>query len=208
MHRGAARPILIIAAIAAVPALAQVQTSSVAGVARTTATTRIEQPATLTNSQDLMFAVQTPIAASLAITPRISSPAAAAALVSANSPSAAGSAPPSSTPTASSLVRNASSSLTAAVPSVSQATFTVAGEGGQAISVTVPPTVDLARNGGAETAVLTTSNSLGEGPQFLGGSFAGGGTLSFAVGGQVTLASSNVSSGTYDGLLAVVAQYN
>lgn len=213
-----ARPILICTAVlAAVPALAQVPPSAVAGIARTIATTRIEQPATLMSSQDLAFVVQAPVAAAFslaqvtAVSARVTTSATAIAAtpgVGATSAQTASTAA-AATPNAASLVRGASSTVSAAVPTVAQATFTVAGDSGQAISVTVPPTVDLARDGGAETALLTTSNNLADGPQFLGGDFAGGGTLSFAVGGQVTLASSTTSSsGTYNGLLAVIAQYN
>lgn len=218
-----ARPILILTAIVvAVPAIAQIQPSAIAGVARTTATTRIEQPATLSSSQDLTFAVQAPVAAAIGATsvalssPRVSTTGvtgsgattSAAPVIGGTSAQTASSSA-AAAPSAGSLVRGATSTVTAAVPTVAQATFTVAGDSGQAISVTVPQTVDLARNGGVETALLTTTNNLADGPQFLGGTFAGGGTLSFAVGGQVTLASnSSVAAGTYNGLLAVVAQYN
>lgn len=218
-----ARPILIFTAIAmAVPAIAQIQPSAVASVVQTTATTRIEQPATLSSSQDLTFALQAPVAAAISST-AVAVSTARVSTTGVTGAAASGSATPSvrgtsaqtassaaaSTPSAGSLVRGAASTVTAAVPTVAQATFTVAGDSGQAISVTVPQTVDLARTGGVETALLTTTNNLADGPQFLGGTFAGGGTLSFAVGGQVTLASnSSVAAGTYNGLLAVVAQYN
>lgn len=222
MPASKARPILIFTAVlAAVPALAQIAPSPATGIARTVATTRIDQPATLTNSQDLAFVVQTPVAAALGLgqattsTARVTTSGAssgtAAAARGASAPTAPSppAAAPAAAPTTSELVRGAAATVSAAVPTAAQATFTVAGDGGQAISVTVPPTVDLARDGGVETALLTTTNNLAEGPQFLGGNFAGGGTLSFAVGGQITLASStSVSSGTYNGLLAVVAQYN
>lgn len=209
-----ARPILIFTAVlAAVPALAQVQPAAVTGLARTIATTRIDQPATLTGSQDLAFVMQTPVAAALGLAQVTASSARLTAsgvgTTTGARSSSAQTASSAAAPNSAALLRGAASTVSAAVPTVAQATFTVAGDSGQAISVTVPPTVDLARDGGAETAVLTTSNNLGDGPQFLGGNFAGGGTLSFAVGGQVTLASSTTSSsGTYNGLLAVVAQYN
>jgi len=210
MPASKARPILILTAIVmAVPAIAQIQPSALVGVALTTATTRIDQPATLSTSRDLTFAVQAPVAAAIGATSVSTAASSAAANTIRTSSAQTASSAASSAPNASSLVRGATSSVTAAVPTVAQATFTVAGDSGQAISVTVPPTVDLARSGGAETALLTTTNNLADGPQFLGGTFAGGGTLSFAVGGQVTLASSSsVSAGTYNGLLAVVAQYN
>ncbi len=214
-----ARPILIFTAIVvAVPALAQVEPSAVLGVARTFATTRIDQPATLSSSQDLAFAVQAPVAAALSVTPvaistatpRVTAPAVQSATTTVPAVGASSTQSASTTaPNASSLVRGASTTVTAAVPQVAQATFTVAGDSGQAISVTVPQSVELLSSAGTEAGRLTTASSLGDGPQFLGGSFAGGGTMSFAVGGQVTLASNTtVSSGTYNGFLAVVAQYN
>jgi len=86
--------------------------------------------------------------------------------------------------------------------------FVVTGEGGQSISVTVPDEVGLTREGGGETAVLLTDSDLDEdGPQLLRGEFGSAGALSFSVGGQVTLAN-NMAGGTYNGVLAVVAQYN
>lgn len=212
------RSILICGAIImAVPALAQVQPTAVAGIARTIGTTRIDQPASLISSQDLAFVVQAPVAAALNLaqltsssTRLTASATSAGTTTGVRSSSAQPAAATGATaPAGSSLLRGASSTVIAAVPTVGQATFTVAGDSGQAISVTVPLTVALARDGGAETALLTTTNNLAEGPQFLGGNFAGGGTLSFAVGGQVTLESSaSASSGTYNGLLAVIAQYN
>ena len=94
------------------------------------------------------------------------------------------------------------------VPAPARATFQVAGDAGQSISVTVPEAVGLTRAGGAGTATLTTDSSIADGPQFLGGNFATAGTLSFDVGGQVTLANATAASGTYNGVLAVIAQYN
>lgn len=206
-----ARPILILTvAAAAVPAVAQIEPSALSAVARTTATTRIDQPATIATSQDLVFAVP----AALAVAPTVTSTRVTAAQGTATtapttSTTAAQAASTATAPTASSVVRNATSSLVAPVPAAAQASFTVSGDSGQAISVIVPSTVEMASSAGVETALLTTTNNLVDGPQFLGGTFASGGTLSFAVGGQVTLASSTtMSSGTYNGLLAVVAQYN
>lgn len=156
---------------------------------------RIMQPATISSSQDLMFAVATPTAASLTTvsTPRV---AASGARASAGSTG-------NGTP-----LRQSAASLGTRIPAPAQATFVVTGEAGQSISVTVPTAIDLTREGGVETALLTTNDSLADGPQFLGGEFASVGTLSFNVGGQVTLANNDVTTGTYNGVLAVVAQYN
>ncbi len=216
MPASKAHPILISTSLlVALPALAQ-QAAVEGDSVQTIATTRIDQPATLTSSRDLAFVLQAPVAAALSIGQGAASPAIVAPPVAAPPSTAAGGSAArvagsgaAAGPDAGSLVRGAASTVSAAVPTVAQATFTVAGDGGQAISVTVPPTVDLARDGGGETALLTTTSNLASGPQFLGGNFADGGTLSFAVGGQVTLASSTAgSSGTYNGVLAVIAQYN
>ncbi|MFC3711869.1 DUF4402 domain-containing protein [Sphingoaurantiacus capsulatus] len=211
MKASVPRPLITMAIVAVTaPAFAQVQSSAMVAMSRTSATTRIDQPAAITSSQDLVFALQTPLAAALSIAPAgISSAAASAASATATASRVAPTGSTAATGPTGALSRTSVTSLSAAVPAAAQATFTVSGEAGQAISVTVPQTVDLARNGGgAETALLTTTNNLSDGPQFLGGTFAGGGTLSFAVGGQVTLASASVTSGELTGVMAVVAQYN
>lgn len=177
-------------ASAIAPAAAQ---SRSAGV-RTTGSVRIEQPATIASSQDLMFVM------AVSTTGALTTSAAAGVSTSFATTTTA--------PTASSVIQSAATAVSTQVPVASQATFMVAGDAGQSISVTVPGSVDLTREGGVETAQLTTTNSLTDGPQFLGGSFSTGGTMSFSVGGQVVFASNSIEPGTYNGVLAVVAQYN
>ncbi len=166
-----------------VAAQAAAQTST--GVA---ASVRIEQPAAIVASHDLVFAVTAPALAS--------------------APVVRTAAPASSAPSTASLIQTASSALVPVVPGAVRASFVVAGDGGQSISVVVPENVALVRDGGIETATLTTDTSIADGPQFLAGSFGSGGTLSFDVGGQVTLSRNAAMAGTYNGVLAVVAQYN
>ena len=196
-------PIMILAVAGSTPATAQVRRSA---VVRTNVSAAILQPAMITSSQDLTFVVSASTAGALTLgTTSISAPATTTSITSATAPRTSSG---STTPTGGQLLQTAVGSLSGAVPAPARATFTVAGDAGQSISVTVPDAVDLTREGGIETAVLTTQDSLGDGPQFLGGEFATTGTLSFNVGGQVTLANANVTSGTYNGVLAVIAQYN
>lgn len=176
-------------------AIAPVAAQSRSAGVRTTGSVRIEQPATIASSQDLMFVMAVSTTGALTTS--------AAAGVSASVASTT-----TTAPTASSVIQSAASAVSTQVPVASQATFMVAGDAGQSISVTVPGSVDLTREGGIETAQLTTTNSLADGPQFLGGNFSTGGTMSFSVGGQVVFASNSIEPGTYNGVLAVVAQYN
>lgn len=196
--RRTAFPILILAVAGILtPATAQVRR---AAIARTTASASIVQPAMITSSQELTFVISASTAGALTLgTSSFSAPTTTTA-----ARTGSGSAKPTGTP----LLQTATGSLSGAVPAPARATFVVAGDAGQSISVTVPDAVDLTREGGIETAVLTTEDSLGDGPQFLGGDFATSGTLSFDVGGQVMLASANVAPGTYNGVIAVIAQYN
>ena len=201
--RRTAFPILILAVAGILtPATAQVRR---AAIVRTTATASIVQPAMITSSQDLTFVISASTSGALTLgTSSFSAPATTTTVTTTTARTGSGSRAPSGTP----LLQAATGSLSGAVPAPARATFVVAGDAGQSISVTVPDAVDLTREGGIETAVLTTEDSLGDGPQFLGGDFATTGTLSFNVGGQVTLANANVASGTYNGVIAVIAQYN
>ena len=92
-------------------------------------------------------------------------------------------------------------------PVRSQAQFTVSGEGGQSISVTVPATVTMTN--GANNLTVTTSNNLVGSPslQVLSGAANTTGTLAVAVGGTVTVLSTT-PAGDYAGTLTVTASYN
>jgi hypothetical protein len=98
-----------------------------------------------------------------------------------------------------------------AVP-LSNATLTIYGQSGGAVSMAVPQTFQVTRTGGAETlTVKTNTNSEygvgGNGVVLGGGQNAD--TMSVNVGGSLSLASNDpLVPGSYDGLLVVVVQYN
>lgn len=90
-------------------------------------------------------------------------------------------------------------------PQASQ--FTVDGEGGQSISVTIPATFSMAN--GTDTLVVTTSNNLtgSAGTQTLSNALGAAGTLVFKVGGSVPIGSTT-PTGAYAGTFTVSAAYN
>ncbi|MFC5344414.1 DUF4402 domain-containing protein [Brevundimonas staleyi] len=90
-------------------------------------------------------------------------------------------------------------------PQASQ--FTVAGEGGQSISVTIPATFTMAN--GSDTLTVTTNNNLtgSAGSQTLSNALGAAGTLVFNVGGTVPVASTT-TTGAYTGTFTVSAAYN
>ena len=87
------------------------------------------------------------------------------------------------------------------------AQFTVDGEGGQSISVTVPATFSIAN--GSDTLTVTTSNDLvgSAATQTLSNALGAAGSLVIKVGGTVPVASTAVS-GLYTGTFTVAAAYN
>lgn len=91
-----------------------------------------------------------------------------------------------------------------ASPSPTAAAFTVTGEGGQAVTVSVPSTFTLSGSAGSVTA---TTSSTGSGAQVLSGSIGSAGTVQVKVGGTIPL-SSSTAVGTYSGTLTVTVQYN
>lgn len=182
--------------VAAVAVPTTAQTAGRAAIVRANASATIQQPAMISSSQDLMFAVSMSTATSLMTLSSTSTR---------QTSSGSGAARPAS---GAASRANIASTLNQIVPVPARATFQVAGDAGQSISVTVPEAVGLTRVGGTGTATLTTDSSIADGPQFLGGNFATAGTLSFDVGGQVTMANASAPSGTYNGVLAVIAQYN
>ena len=87
------------------------------------------------------------------------------------------------------------------------AQFTVDGEGGQSISVTIPATFTMA-NGVDSLTVTTTNNLAGSaGAQTLSNALGSAGTMSFRVGGSVPVASTT-NTGAYTGTFTVSAAYN
>lgn len=87
------------------------------------------------------------------------------------------------------------------------AQFTIDGEGGQSISVTVPGTFSIAN--GTDTLTVTTSNNLAgsAASQTLSNALGSAGSLSFKVGGSVPVGST-APTGLYSGTFTVSAAYN
>ncbi len=87
------------------------------------------------------------------------------------------------------------------------AQFTVSGEGGQSISVTIPATFTMVN--GADTLTVTTSNDLtgSASAQTLSNALGSSGALVLKVGGSVPIPSTAVS-GAYSGTFTVSAAYN
>lgn len=91
-----------------------------------------------------------------------------------------------------------------ASPNPTPAAFTVTGEGGRALTVSVPSTFTLTGTAGN---VIATTSSTGSGAQVLSGSTGTAGTVQVKVGGTIPL-SSTTAVGTYTGTLTVTVQYN
>lgn len=89
-------------------------------------------------------------------------------------------------------------------PAPSWAYYTVNGEGGQTISVTVPASVSMTGPGGGITVNLTTFKPA---PVQLSGSANSDGMYEFWVGGNFTL-DSTAASGAYSGAFNVTVAYN
>lgn len=87
------------------------------------------------------------------------------------------------------------------------AQFTVDGEGGQSVSVTIPATFSIAN--GSDTLTVTTSNNLtgSAAAQTLSNALGSAGSLVFKVGGSVPVAST-APTGLYSGTFTVSAAYN
>jgi hypothetical protein len=83
------------------------------------------------------------------------------------------------------------------------ATLTIHGQSGDTVSMAVPETFRVVRNGGSEALTVKT-NTIADGGDLLNGD-----TMNVNVGGNVNLASSDgLVPGPYNGLLVVVVQYN
>jgi hypothetical protein len=82
-----------------------------------------------------------------------------------------------------------------------RATFTVTGVASANIQVTYPGSFNLTRTGGSETLPVTLTTTMG------GGQIGSGGTVNFAMGGQVLLSSTTVA-GAYTGTYNVTVAYN
>ncbi len=89
-------------------------------------------------------------------------------------------------------------------PAPTAAAFTVTGEGGQAVTVSLPSSVTLSGTGGS---IVATTSATGSGSQVLSGSTGSAGTLQVKVGGTIPL-SGSTGIGTFTGTLVVTVQYN
>lgn len=86
---------------------------------------------------------------------------------------------------------------------IGNATLTIHGQSGDAVSMAVPETFRVVRDGGTEALTVKTSTSAAS------GDLMNGDTMSVNVGGNVNLASGDgLVPGPYNGLLVVVVQYN
>lgn len=184
---------VILLAVAAVGAFA--------GCARALAAARVDATASITVDQRAGINIVTPLLIPPISTTAIvqSSVVNAGSLPSIGSPSALGG----------SL---SSSSVRSGVSPISNATLTIYGQAGDAVSMAVPESFQVVRTGGTETlTVKTNTNSeygLGGNGVVLGGN-ANADTMSVNVGGRLTLASNDTATpGPYEGLLVVVVQYN
>ena len=167
--------VLALGAISANPAFAQSSASATA-----TGSTTIIQPVTVTKTADLIFG-------------RVVRPSSGSDTIS---------------------ITNASDSVTAtggtAFPiattgvTTSRAKFTVAGEGAQTVSVTVPATFSMTGTG---TAIDVTLSGDKTGSQALGGTLGTSSSIVVNVGGSFALASTQ-ATGAYSGSFTVSAAYN
>lgn len=89
------------------------------------------------------------------------------------------------------------------------ANVTVLSSGGDAVSLAVPQTFSVIRDGGAETlTVLTTSTGGSATITGLESLISAGDILSVDVGGAINVSAGQLAPGEYRGFLVVVAQYN
>jgi hypothetical protein len=91
-------------------------------------------------------------------------------------------------------------------PAPSLAGFAVAGEGGQAFTLTVPGSFTLSGPSGSTPITITTLPSA-SGAQTLTGSAGAAGSFNFTVGGRFAV-SATTMGGSYSGSFAATVQYN
>lgn len=95
---------------------------------------------------------------------------------------------------------------------IGNATLTIYGQSGDAVSMAVPETFKVIRTGGTETLTVKTNTNaeydVAQNGVVLGGAMNAG-TMSVNVGGALSLASADTAvPGPYEGMLVVVVQYN
>ena len=88
---------------------------------------------------------------------------------------------------------------------VSRASYSVAGEGGQTYSINVPATFDMTRSGTSDTVTVTLTATATSGT--LSGTIGSAGASSFGVGGSFPVASTT-ATGAYTGSFDVTVAYN
>jgi hypothetical protein len=115
--------------------------------------------------------------------------------------------------TAGTATTAASGSTANGAAPVSNATLTIYGQSGDAVSMAVPETFKVIRTGGTETLTVKTNTNSSEYNVAQNGVILGGGltgdTMSVNVGGSLSLASAGpLVPGPYEGMLVVVVQYN
>jgi hypothetical protein len=118
-----------------------------------------------------------------------------------------------SSPTAPSAAASSGSGSASSATPGGNATLTIHGQVGGAVSMSVPESFTVVRAGGTESLTVKTSTNsefgLGGDGVMLGGSTMNGNTMSVNVGGALALASTDrLVPGPYEGLLVVVVQYN
>lgn len=106
---------------------------------------------------------------------------------------------------ASTGTRTVAGGIGLATPAPSRATFTTTGEGGQAISISVPTTITMS-NGSGGTINVTTSNTA-QGAQLLSNNIGGSGSFTFYVGGAFAMTNST-PTGAFTGTYNVTVSYN
>ncbi len=100
-------------------------------------------------------------------------------------------------------VRTVSGGTGVDTPLPTRAAFNVTGEGGQAISISVPASFQMT---GPQALTVTTTSSAGASP-LLSASLGSQGSFSFGVGGSFPISNTMVS-GAYAGMFTVTANYN
>jgi hypothetical protein len=102
--------------------------------------------------------------------------------------------------------------LAGSAASIGNATLTIRGQAGDAVSMAVPESFQVVRSGGTETLTVNTNTNAAYGLSgdgvVLGGAGMGPSSMSVNVGGSIQLASAGATPGDYEGLLVVVVQYN
>lgn len=183
--------------------LAVAAVGAFAGCAHALAAATASADATITVDQRAAVAVVTPL-----VLPSVST----SAVVPASQLSGGAVTAGSTALTGTGVTATSSNPSTNAPAPLSNATLTIYGQSGDAVSMAVPESFKVIRTGGTETLTVKTNTnsefSLGGNGVVLGGGLNAD-TMSVNVGGVLALASADrLVPGPYEGLLVVVVQYN